>query len=177
MRALSRFIGWTAGLVLLVLVGSKWLLAPDYSIAVEILIQAPAARVWEKVGDLNQWPSWVKGFEQFDVTSGGGNEAGSTAHGRVYTGFQGIEMDLRIREYRPGFRLRYDILGGPQDGVISTLELSPNEEGRFTRLRWIESQTPGGVWGNIKAAVLRSVVTTHHEESLNQLKFKVERGG
>ena len=43
-------------------------------------------------------------------------------------------------------------------------------------MRWTESHTPPGLWGPLVAAMLKPAVTTHHEESLNQLKFGIERG-
>jgi hypothetical protein len=45
-----------------------------------------------------------------------------------------------------------------------------------TTVTWSESHTPGGLWGNLLAVVLKSIVTTHHDESLNTLKFSLERG-
>lgn len=174
MRSLIRLIVWGMGLGLVVLIGSRWVLAPQYTVAAEVMIQMAPERVWELVGDLNRWPSWVKGLERFDVGPGTG-QGGVAANARIYTGFRGIDLVVRVVESVPGLRLRYHISGGPQNGVTSTIELQPGQDGRSTRVRWSESQTPSGMWGPLKAAGLKSLVTTHHEESLNQLKFTLER--
>ncbi|MEO5657458.1 MAG: SRPBCC family protein [Nitrospiria bacterium] len=174
MRSLIRLIVWLMGLGLVVLIGSHWVFSPQYTVAAEVVIQMAPERVWAHVGDLSRWPSWVKGLERFDVVPGTG-QGGVTANARIYTGFQGIDLVVRVVESLPDLRLRYEIHGGPQNGVTSTIELHPGQDGRSTRVRWSESQTPPGLWGNLKAAGLKSLVTTHHEESLNQLKFTLER--
>jgi uncharacterized protein YndB with AHSA1/START domain len=175
MRALLKLIVWLTGLALVALIASKFLLEPTYSVSSRVVIRATPAKVWEKVGALDQWPSWVKGIERLNVVKGGGQEVGSLADTHVYNGFQGWEMTLQIVETRPEARVRYQILGGPQNDVQSTIELKPSADGRSTQVTWTESQTPDGLWGNLLAAVMKSIVTTHHEESLNTLKFTIER--
>ncbi len=176
MRGLMKLILWVLGLALAVLIGSKLFLAPTYAVTVEIPIRVSPDKVWERVGDLTKWMSWMRGMERFDLAKGEGREVGSVARAHVYTGLQELELNVQIVEVIPGVRLRYRITGGPQDGITSLIELRADPEGRSTRVRWTESQTPDGVWGSLVAAALKSVITTHHEESLNQLKFKLERG-
>jgi hypothetical protein len=86
-----------------------------------------------------------------------------------------MSIEVKVIEKIPQARLRYLMIGGVLDGVTPTLELQTTDEGRATRVRWTESHTPGGMWGNLIAVVLGSVVLTHHEESLNRLKFLLER--
>ncbi len=174
-RALIRFAVFVLVVGAIVLVGSRLFLAPDYTVATDVLIRVPPARVWEDVGDLAKWPSWVRGQERFEVVTGTGREVGSVARVRVEAGFRSIDFDVQIVEALPGFRLRYRIVGGPQDGVTSEILLQAAEDGRATRVRWTESHTPPGLWGHLFAAALKPAVTTQHEESLNQLKFGIER--
>jgi uncharacterized protein YndB with AHSA1/START domain len=159
----------------IVLVGSRLFLAPDYTVTTDVLIRVPPARVWEDVGDLAKWPSWVRGQERFEVVTGMGREVGSVARVRVEAGFRSIDFDIQVVEALPGLRLRYRIIGGPQDGVTSEILLQAAEDGHATRVRWTESHTPPGLWGHLFAAMLKPAVTTHHEESLNRLKFGIER--
>ena len=176
MRELFKFIVWLGGLGLVVLIASKFLLEPTYTVSSEVVIRVPPGRVWDKVGNLDQWPSWVKGIERFDLARGEGRETGSLANAHVYNGFKGWDMDIRLIEVIPPMRLRYQVSGGPQNGVQSLIELKPSEDVRSTTVSWSESHTPGGVWGNLRAVVMKSAVTTHHDESLNRLKFSLERG-
>ncbi len=174
-RALIRFAVFVLVVGAIVLVGSQLFLAPDYTVTTDVLIRVPPARVWEDVGDLAKWPSWVRGQERFEVVKGAGREVGSVARVRVDTGFRSIDFDVQIVEALPGFRLRYRIIGGPQNGVTSEILLQSAEDGRATRVRWTESHAPPGLWGHLFAAALKPAVTTHHEESLNRLKFGIER--
>ncbi|MEW6683298.1 MAG: SRPBCC family protein [Nitrospirota bacterium] len=176
MRGLVRLIVWLAGLAVVVLIASKFLFEPTYTVSSQVVIQAPPGRVWDKVGTFEQWPSWIKGIERFEITLGEGRETGSVANAHVYNGFGGWDLEIRLTEVVPPMRLRYQLLGGPQSGAQSLIELKPSEDVRATTVTWNESHTPGGVWGNLLAAVMKSVVTTHHDESLNQLKFALERG-
>lgn len=176
MRELVKLVGWLAGLMLVVLIASRFLLEPTYTVSSEVVIRVPPGKVWDKVGSFEQWPSWVKWIERFDVVLGEGRESGSQANANLYNGFKGWEMDFRLTEVVPPMRLRYQVLGGPQNGIQSVIELRPSEDARSTTVTWTESQTPGGLWGNLFALVMKSVVTTHHDESLNQLKFSLERG-
>lgn len=176
MRELVKLVVWVAGLALVVLVGSQFLFEPTYSVSSEVVIRVPPDKVWDKVGSFEQWPSWVKGIERFDVVSGEGRERGSQANAHVYNGFNGWDMDIRLTEVIPPIRLRYQVLGGPQNGVQSKIELKPSQNDLSTTVTWNESHTPGGLWGNLVALVMKSVVTTHHDESLNRLKFSLERG-
>lgn len=176
MRGLFRLIGWLAGLAVIVLIASKLLFEPTYSVSSQVVIHAPPGRVWDKVGNFDQWPSWFKGLERFEITLGEGREAGSVANALVYNGFRGWEMDIRLTEVFAPFRLRYEVSGGPQDGAQSVIELKPSEDVRTTTVTWNESHTPGGLWGNLLAVAMKSIVTTHHDESLNKLKFALERG-
>ena len=102
-------------------------------------------------------------------------QRGAVARALVYTGFETMAIEVKVVEKIPQVRLRYLMIGGVLDGVTPTLELQAADEGRATRLRWTESHAPGGMWGNLIAAILGSVVLTHHEESLNRLKFFLER--
>lgn len=174
-RALIRFAGFVLVVGAIVLVGSRLFLAPGYAVATDVLIRVPPDRVWESVGDLAKWPSWVRGLERFEVAKGMGREVGSVAHARVEGGFRSIDFDIQVVEALPAFRLRYRIIGGPQNGVTSEILLQSAEDGRATRVRWTESHTPPGLWGHLIAAALKPAVTTQHEESLNQLKFGIER--
>ncbi len=175
MRALVKLIVWGLGLMLVALIGSKFLLAPTYSVSTEIMIRVPPDRVWEQVGDLTKWTSWVRGLEELTVVTGETPHRGAVARALVYTGFKTMAIEVKVVEKIPQVRLRYLMVGGLFDGVTPTLELQTADEGRATRVRWTESHTPGGMWGNVIAAVLGSVVLTHHEESLNRLKFLLER--
>jgi uncharacterized protein YndB with AHSA1/START domain len=151
-------------------------LEPTYTVSSEVVIRVSPDKVWDKVGSFQQWPSWVKGIERFDVVLGEGREPGSQANAHVYNGFQGWDIDIRLTEVIAPMRLHYQILGGPQNGVQSEIELTPSPNGRSTTVTWTESHAPAGLWGNLLAAVMKSVVTTHHDESLNRLKFSLERG-
>ena len=174
-RALIRFAVVVLVVGAIVLVGSNLFLASGYTVATDVLIRVPPDRVWEDVGDLAKWPSWVRFLERFEVVKGAGREAGSVARARIDAGFRSIDFDIQVVEALPGFRLRYRIVGGPQDGVISEILLQAADEGRATRVRWTESHTPPGLWGHLLAALLKPAMTTQHEESLNQLKFGIER--
>lgn len=174
-RALIRFAGFVLVVGVIVLVGSNLFLAPGYTVTTDVLIRVPPDRVWEDVGDLSRWPSWVRGLERFEVVKGAGREAGSVARARVDAGFRSVDFDVQVVEALPGFRLRYRIVGGPQNGVTPEILLQTAEDGRATRVRWSESHTPPGLWGRLFAALLKPAVTTHHEESLNRLKFGIER--
>ena len=174
-RALIRFAVFVLVVGAIVLVGSKLFLAPDYTVTTDVLMRVPPDRVWEDVGDLAKWTSWVRGLERFEVVKGAGREVGSVARARVKAGFRSIDFDIQVVEALPGFRLRYRIIGGPQNGVTSEILLQSAEDGRATRVRWTESHTPPGLWGHLLAAMLKPAVTTHHEESLNRLKFGIER--
>lgn len=176
MRGLFRLVVWLAGLTLVVLIASQFLFEPTYTVSSQVLIHAPPDRVWDKVGSLDQWPSWVKGIERFDLVKGEGRETGSMINAHVYNGFKGWDLDIRLTEVIPPMRLRYQVLGGSLNGVQSLIELKPSQDVRSTTVSWNESHTPGGVWGNLLAVGLKSIVTTHHDESLNKLKFSLERG-
>lgn len=176
MRELFKLIVWLAGLALVVLIASKFLFEPTYTVSSEVVIRVPPDHVWGKVGNLEQWPSWVKGIERFDLAQGEGREAGSLVNAHVYNGFKGWDIDIRLIEAVPLMRLRYQISGGPQHGVQSVIELEPMRDARTTKVTWNESDTPGGLWGNLLAVAIKSMVTTHHDESLNKLKFSLERG-
>ena len=174
MRALAKLIAWGLGLVLVVLIGSRFLLAPTYSISTEVMIRVPPDRVWGQVGDLAKWASWVRGVDAFTVVKGA-EQGGTVARVLVNTGFEPMSIEVKVIEKIPQVRLRYLMIGSVLDGVTPTLELQTTDEGRATRVRWTESHTPGGTWGHLVATVLGSVVLTHHEESLNRLKFLLER--
>lgn len=176
MRELFKLIMWLAGLVLLVLIASKFLFEPTYTVSSRVVIHAPPGRVWDKVANLGQWQSWVKGIERLTLVTGEGWEKGSRANAHVYNGFQGWDMDFQLTEVVPPMRLRYQVLGGPQNGVQSVIELNSSPDARATTVTWSESHTPGGLWGNLLAVAMKSMVMTHHDESLNRLKFSLERG-
>jgi uncharacterized membrane protein len=176
MRELFKLILWLAGLALVLVIASKFLFEPTYTVSSQVVIQAPPGRVWDKIGSLDQWPSWVKGIERSQLVKGEGRETGSMMNAHVYNGFNGWDMDIRLTEVVPPIRLRYQVLGGPQSGVQSVIELRASEDARRTTVTWSESHTPGGLWGNLLAVAFKSVVTTHHDESLNRLKFAIERG-
>ncbi len=174
-RALFRLAGWMVGLALVVLVASKFLLEPSYAVSSEVDIRVVPAKVWAKVGALDQWTDWVKGLERVTIVKGDGRGVGSLAEVRVYNGFQGWEMSIQLVDVDPDRRVTYQVLGGPQNGVQSTIELSPSEDGRSVHVAWMESRTLDGLWANLLASVIGSIVTTQHDESLNQLKFHLER--
>lgn len=176
MRELVKLIVWLAGLALVILIASKMLFEPTYTVSSEVVIRVPPGRVWDKVGDLGQWPSWVKGIERFTFVSGEGRETGSVINAHVYNGFKGWDVGIRLTEVIPLMRLRYQLSGGPQNGVQSLIAMRSSGDASTTTVTWSESHTPGGIWGNLLAVVLRSIVTTHHDESLNTLKFSLERG-
>jgi uncharacterized protein YndB with AHSA1/START domain len=175
MRGLFRLIVWLAGLAVVILIASKFLFEPTYTVSSQVVIHAPPGRVWYKVGNFEQWPSWFKGIERFEISQGEGREAGSVANAHVYNGFRGWDIELRLTEVIPPMRLRYQVLGGPQSGVQSLIELKPSEDVRSTTLSPGTNRTPGGLWG---AGRRRHEVDRHphHDESLNQLKFALERG-
>ncbi|HET8760052.1 MAG TPA: SRPBCC family protein [Nitrospiria bacterium] len=175
MRALFRLIVWLAGLALVVLIASKVLLEPTYVVSTQVVIHVAPGKVWEKVGALDAWPAWVDGLQRLSVVKGGGREVGSLADVHVYNGFQGWDMTIQIVETVPDHRLRYQVLGGPQNGVQSTIELTPSQDARSTTVSWNESDTPGGLWGNLLAVGMKLIVETQHDASLNQLKFALER--
>lgn len=175
MRALLKLIVWLAGLTLVALIASNLWLEPTYAVSSRVVIHATPAKVWAKIGALDQWPAWVKGIERLNAAKGGGQEVGSVADLHVYNGFQGWDITVHIVQVRPEVRFGYQIMGGPQDGVQSALEIKPSADGRSTQVTWTESQTPDGLWGHLLAAVMKSIVTTHHDESLNTLKFTIER--
>ncbi|MFZ5861517.1 MAG: SRPBCC family protein [Nitrospirota bacterium] len=176
MRALLRFAGWTGALAVIVLAAAKLLLEPTYVVSAEVTILAAPEKTWAKVGSLDQWTDWVRGLEQVALVRGDGRTVGSLADVLVSNGFQGWEMSLQLVEVVPDVRLRYQVLGGPQHGVQSVIALTPSNDGRSVRVAWTESHTLNGLWANLMAAVVGSIVTTHHEESLNELKFHLERG-
>ena len=176
MRALFKLVVWLAGLALVALIASKLLLEPSYVVSTQVVIHVAPGKVWEKVGALDGWPAWVDGLERFSVVKGGGREIGSLADAHVYNGFQGWDMSIQIVEAVPDQRLRYQVLGGPQNGVQSTIELTASQDARSTTVSWHESDTPGGLWGNLLAVAMKVIVETQHEESLNRLKFALERG-
>ncbi|MBI3608529.1 MAG: SRPBCC family protein [Nitrospirae bacterium] len=175
MRALAKLIAWGLGLVLVVLIGSRLLLPPGYSISTEVLIRVPPDQVWAQVGDLTKWTSWVRELEGLTVVTGETPQRGAVARALVYTGFETMVIEVTVVEKIPQVRLRYRMTGGVLDGVTPTLELQTADGGRATRVRWTEAHAPGGMWGNLIAAALGPVVLTHHEESLNRLKFLLER--
>jgi uncharacterized protein YndB with AHSA1/START domain len=176
MRVLFRLIVWLAGLALVALIASKLLLEPTYVVSSQVVIHVAPGKVWEKVGAVDAWPSWVDGLERLNVVKGRGREVGSLADTHFYNGFQGWDMTIQIVETVPDQRLRYQVLGGPQNGVQSSIELTASQDVRSTTVRWSESGTPGGLWGNLLAVAMKLLVETQHEESLNQLKFALERG-
>ncbi|MFZ5876014.1 MAG: SRPBCC family protein [Nitrospirota bacterium] len=175
-RALLRFAAWIVALALLVLVASKIWLDPTYTVSSEVTIRVPHTKVWAKVGDLNEWTEWVKGLEQVSIVKGDGRAVGSMAEIRVYNGFRGWDMSIHLVNVIPELRVGYQVLGGPQNDVLSTINLESSEDGRSVRVAWTESHTLEGLWANLRAAVIGSIVTTQHDESLNQLKFHLERG-
>jgi len=174
-RGLITLVLWVAVLAAVVAVGSKLVLPDGYTVAASVLIRVSPDRVWNRIDDISQWMSWMRGVDRLDLVKGTGREAGSTGRAHIYTGFQGLDLAVQLVEVIPLRSVRYHISGGPQDGVLSTIELQATDQGRSTLVRWTESQTPGGLWGNLMARVMLSVVQTHHEESLNQLKFTLER--
>jgi len=174
-RGLITLILWAAVLAAVVAVGSKLALPDGYTVATSVLIHVSPDRTWSRIDDLTQWMSWMRGIERLDMERGTGRETGSTGRAHIYTGFQGLDLTVQLVEVIPLRSVRYRVNGGPQDGVTSTIELQTIDQGRSTLVRWTESQTPGGLWGNLKARVLLSIVQTHHEESLNRLKFTLER--
>jgi uncharacterized protein YndB with AHSA1/START domain len=176
MRALLRFAGWMVGLALVVLLASKFWLDPTYAVSSEVTIRVPASKVWAEVGNLDEWTEWVEGLERVTLVKGDGRGVGSMADVNVNNGFRGWDMSIQFVEVIPELRIRYQVLGGPQNGVESTINLAPSEDGRSVHVAWTESHTLEGVWANLLAAVTGSIVTTQHDESLNQLKFRLERG-
>lgn len=176
MRELGKLVVWLAGLALAILIASHVLLEAAYTVSSHVVVRVPPGRVWDKVGNFEQWPSWVKGVERFAVIRGKGHETGSEANAHVYNGFGGWDLNIRLTEVVPPMRLRYRIAGGPQNGVQSIIELNPSQDARTTTVTWHESHTPGGLWGNLLAWVMKSLVTAHHDESLNRLKVSLERG-
>lgn len=174
-RGLVRLVMWLLGLALVVLIASKFLFDPAYTVSSAAVVRVPPEKVWAKVGNLDQWPLWVKGIERLEVVAGEGGEVGSRADLRVYNGFQGFAMSVQLVEVIPALRVRYQVIGGPQHGLQSTIALKPGADGKSTQVTWNESHAPGGLWGNLLAAVIKSIATAHHDESLNQLKFKLER--
>lgn len=176
MRGLFRLVVWLVGLAVVVLIASKFLFEPAYTVSSQVVIHVPPGRVWDQVDNLDQWPSWVKGIERLTLVNGDGRERGSLASAHLYNGFRGWDIDIRLTEVTPLTRLRYQVVGGPQNGVQSAIELRSSEDARTTTVTWNETHTPGGLWGNLLAVAMKSIVTTQHDESLNQLKFSLERG-
>src|SRR3990172_10324637 len=95
-RALIRFAVFVLVVGAIVLIGSKLFLAPDYTVTTDVLIRVPPDRVWEDVGDLAKWPSWVRGLERFEVVKGAGQEAGSVARARVEARFRAIDFYIPL---------------------------------------------------------------------------------
>jgi len=174
-RGVIRLTLWLVVLGLLVLIVSWVALDPGYAVTSEVRIAAPPEKVWPELTDVNQWCRWMRGLDRCATVSGTGREVGSVVRANVYTGFEGLDITIELIEVTPLTRLRYRIGGGPQDGMISNFEMRAGPDGRSTRVHWSESQTLTGVWGPLMAVALRSLVTTHHDESLNTLKFRLER--
>src|SRR3990172_9343965 len=89
-RALIRFAVFVLVAGAIVLVGSQLFLPSAYTVTTDVLIRVPPNRVWENVGDLAKWPSWVRGQERFEVVKGTGREVGSVARVRVGAGFRPV---------------------------------------------------------------------------------------
>jgi hypothetical protein len=164
------------GVALIILLASKFWLEPTYTVSSEVTIRVPAAKAWPMVGNLDEWTEWVKGLERVRIVKGDGREVGSMADVSVYNGFRGWDMSIQLVVVIPELRIGYRLLGGPQNGVESTINLESSDDGRSVHVAWTETHTLQGLWANLEAAVIGSIVTTQHDESLNQLKFRLERG-
>jgi hypothetical protein len=104
---------------------------------VSSVIEAPVARVWERVRDFNGLPRWVPAVRESRIENGEpADRVGCVRDFRLQNGDRLREQLLGLSDYE--FFCTYSILESPMPltNYIATLRLSPVTDGDRTFAEW-----------------------------------------
>ena len=101
------------------------------------VIEAPAARVWERIRDFNALPDWHPAIAESRIEGGGPSDrVGCVRAFRLADGGFLRERLLALSDY--DFSVTYSILESPMEveGYVATLKLTPITDGDRTFAEW-----------------------------------------
>lgn len=104
---------------------------------VSSVIEAPVARVWEKVRDFNGLPRWVPAVRESRIENGEpADRVGCVRDFRLQNGDRLREQLLGLSDYE--YFCTYSILESPMPltNYVATLRLSPITDGDRTFAEW-----------------------------------------
>lgn len=169
-----------AGIVIVVLLGlaaASFLLPGSYRVERSIEIGAPAARVFEYVGDLRQWPTWTIWSERdpqmqrtFSPVSAG------VGAWQKWDGPEAGRGELTITASEPPSRLAYEFyLPAYEMRSLGELTITPAGEGRV-RVVWSDAgklgYNPASRWMGL---LMDRMIGGDFAEGLARLKLLSEK--
>lgn len=101
------------------------------------VIEAPAARVWERIRDFNALPDWHPAIAESRIEGGGPSDrVGCVRAFRLADGGFLRERLLALSDY--DFSVTYSILESPMEveSYVATLKLTPVTDGDRTFAEW-----------------------------------------
>ncbi|ANH39811.1 Polyketide cyclase / dehydrase and lipid transport [Nocardioides dokdonensis FR1436] len=118
-----------------------------------IVIDKPRMEVWEFMTDPDNVPVYSSNIVEYEVVSGGKQEAGRICRGAVKVAGRRLELTDEMVECEAGVKVRYV----STDATIPyTLSLRYEDEGSGTRLTWHqESESLKGVFKFADPIVLK----------------------
>ena len=126
---------------------------------VSSVINAPAARVWERVRDFNALPRWHPRIADSQIENGEPSDrVGCIRNFRLQNGDQLREQLLALSDY--DMFCTYSILESPMalENYVATLRLTPISDGDRCFIEWsaefdcepdVEPDLTGGIAGNV----------------------------
>jgi uncharacterized membrane protein len=140
-----------------------------------IEIEAPVARVWEAVKDLEDARSFLSGMTVWEREDGSPKGMGERLQIRMHVGSADIGGLVEVVEWDPLRDVAWtSITGIDQRG---RLRLRETDDGQTkVALRW-SYKAPGGLLGLLSDYIGSPVVGKHLSQSLENLKRQVEAKG
>jgi uncharacterized membrane protein len=166
---LGAAVGWLVERFLAARAGDR---APR-AISSLVVIDAPMARVWQVLADVEGQPTWMRDMKAVRVFSDGPIGVGTRAEADVRIfGMQTVDP-ITITAFEPPqrFAIRHEgRFSG--EGVI---ELEPSTDGRTTLVRWDETIVPPRL-PHLTAALLGPILERVFQADLDRLRDLVETG-
>ncbi len=175
LKILKWFLGTVFVLAALLLAGSL-LLSSDFTVSRNVLIAAPADKIYPFVADPRNWKQWSV-WNQRDPSMAITYDGPPSGNGAKWTWKSKSEGDgaMTFKDAEPGRKLGYDLYF-PDFGTTSTGALTFTSEGQGTRVAWTMKGNMGSNplfrW---VALFADKMVGKDFEEGLANLKALVER--
>ena len=138
-----------------------------------VVIDAPIARVWEIVANIEEQPRWMHEMKSVRLLTPG--PVGVGTRGEADVEVLGIRVvdPVTVTEFEPPHRFAVR-----HEGVFTgdgTITLEPGADGTTTIVRWDENPIPPGL-PHLGSLVQRPVLAAIFQADLHRLRKLVEQG-